>query len=181
MGYCGFSITRFDEAPVVLEHYEVASDGLDRRLILDRQYAAYVVLPEHRHHAAEVFVHEEDIAQEEHEGAVDEILELGQGVRDAERWALVDELDLHAQIASVSEGAHDLEPQVADDDDHPADADIVHALDLMLQERLTQDGKNRFRVPFAEGMKPRPFSGGEDHAEQGRVGAAHGARIIPAW
>jgi acetyltransferase-like isoleucine patch superfamily enzyme len=72
---------------------------------------------------------------------VDRPLELADRVRDAERRTLIDIFDLDAETAAVAEHAHDLEAEVADHDDDAADADGGQALDLMLEERLAEDGQ----------------------------------------
>ena len=117
-------------------------------------------------HAAEILVHEEDVAEEQHEGAVDRPLELADRVRDAERRPLIDVLDLDAELAAVAERAHDLEAEVADDDDDAPHADVAQALDLVLQQRLAERSAGSASGSRSlNGLDARALAGGEDHAE----------------
>ncbi len=125
-------------------------------------------------------MHEEDVAEEEHERPVDERLELAHGVRETERLPLVDILDAHAELPAVAEGADDLEPEMPDHDDHAAHPEIPQAFDLVLEERLPEDREDGLRIALAEGQEARALAGGKDDAEQRGSGLAHGATIIPA-
>jgi len=168
---------------VLLHDHEVAADRGRVGLLLHGQHRAHAVLAEERGHRAQVAVHEDDVAQEEHEGPVDALLELAHRVGDAERRALVDVLDRHAEAPAVAQATHDLVAQVPDHDEHALHPEVAQALDLVLDERLAQHREHGLGEVLGEGRDARALSRGEDDAEQvGSRGCrcAHGSTIIRA-
>mgnify|MGYP001014087187 CR=1 FL=1 len=105
---------------------------------------------------------EEVVAEDDSEGAVDDVLAGGNGVREAEPLVLdhVGEVDAEALPRAQVVGEAVLVR--GDDDDDVGDPGEVHRLDDVLDHRFFAHGEELFRDRVRKRPKPRPRTCGGD-------------------
>jgi hypothetical protein len=121
--------------------------------------------------ARNVFGSEEVVAEDDGEGAVDDVLAGGDGVREAEPLVLdhVGEVDAEALPRAQVVGEAVLVR--GDDDDDIGDPGKVHRLDDVLDHRLLAHGEEFFRDRVRERPKARPRARGGDQPLPHRHGS----------
>lgn len=114
---------------------------------------------------------EEVVAEDDREGAVDDVLAGGDGVREAEPLVLdhVGEVDAEALPRAQVIGEAVLVR--GDDDDDVGDPGEVHRLDDVLDHRLLADGEELFGDRVRKRPKPRPRTCGGDQPLPHRHGS----------
>jgi hypothetical protein len=115
-------------------------------------------------HLREIVNLEEDVAKHEHERRGHVTLELADGVGEAKSFFLFDISNADTQVAAVAERIDDAPSEVADDDDDVVDAESAQVIELIREQRLVADGRDRLGHRIAEGSHARAVACREDYA-----------------